>query len=92
MFCAAEAFQARMELVARFGASWIGLTAASVDTLQDLLPELSSVTVIPHGYVVSPDELTGKTATAAFPRHRSTCCTGRCGPTGTTCPPSPTGA
>jgi hypothetical protein len=61
MFCPADDFQARMELVSSSCASWIGLTAASVESLADQLPGLGPVTVIPHGFVVSPDELRGKT-------------------------------
>lgn len=60
MYCPADDFQARMELVASSGASWVGLTAASVETLQDRLSGLGQVTVIPHGFVVQPDELAGK--------------------------------
>jgi hypothetical protein len=67
MFCGVADFSARMELVASSGASWIGLTAASVEALRDLLPDMPAVTVIPHGYVVSPDDLTGKDRTAATP-------------------------
>ena len=60
MYCAADDFTSRMELIVRAGASWVGLTAASVETLQDQLPDLPPVNVIPHGYVVSPNELTGR--------------------------------
>lgn len=67
MFCQAEDFQRRMEFVASSGASWIGLTAASVEALHDQFPGLPPVTVIPHGYVVSPDELTGKTRAGGLP-------------------------
>lgn len=61
MFCPADDFQARMALLASSGASWIGLTATSVEALEGRIPQLPSVTVIPHGYVVSPDDLVGKT-------------------------------
>lgn len=67
MFCPIDDFHARMELVRSSGASWIGLTAASVESLEDQLPGLGPVTVIPHGFVVSPDELRGKTRGAGSP-------------------------
>jgi hypothetical protein len=67
MYCQPDDFTARMELIIRAGASWVGLTAASVETLQDQLPDLPAVTVIPHGYVVSPDELTGRAREGGLP-------------------------
>ncbi len=67
MFGTPEDFRARLELVMRSRASWIGLTAASIETLQDQIPGLPEVTLIPHGYVVDPDDLTGKTRHGASP-------------------------
>lgn len=61
MFGTAEDFQTRLELVASSRASWVGLTAASIETLQNQIPGLPPVTLIPHGYVVNPDDLTSKT-------------------------------
>ncbi len=66
-YCTPEDFTARMELIARSEASWVGLTAASVENLQDRLPCLPPVTVIPHGYVVSPNDLTGRTRDGGLP-------------------------
>jgi hypothetical protein len=60
MYHTPEEFQARMELVCRSGATWIGLTRASVESLQEQLPDLDQVTLIPHGFVVHPDELAGR--------------------------------
>lgn len=59
MYCAPNDFTARMNLIIGCGASWIGLTGASVEALRDQFADLPPVTVIPHGYVVSPDELEG---------------------------------
>lgn len=67
MYCTPDDFTTRMDLIIRCGASWIGLTAASVETLQDQFPELPPVSVIPHGYVVSPDELEGRTRASNLP-------------------------
>lgn len=57
MYCTADSFCERMKLLARSGAAWICLTAASAETLNDQIPALPPVTVIPHGYVVSPDDV-----------------------------------
>lgn len=57
MFTAPEDLRARLELVAQSGASWIGLTESSVAELRQLVPAVQQVRVIPHGYVVAPDDL-----------------------------------
>jgi hypothetical protein len=72
MYCTADSFGERMELLARSGAAWICLTAASAKALKDQVPALPPVTVIPHGYVVSPDDVTSHSldgVPAAAPRY-----------------------
>lgn len=59
MFCSPHDFVDRMNLIRDCGASWIGLTTASVESLRAALPDLPPVTVIPHGYVVAPETLAG---------------------------------
>jgi hypothetical protein len=70
MFGTADGFQSRLELLARSQVTWIGLTTASVDALRDRVPRLPPVTVIPHGYVVNPDNLTGATRNSSAPGPR----------------------
>lgn len=60
MFCTADDFSARLALLASAKVAWIGLTEGSVSALGNRLGNLPQVTVIPHGYVVPPDEVTGK--------------------------------
>ena len=60
MFAAAEDFNARLELLASADVSWIGLTEASICALGDRLDALPQITLIPHGYVVPPEEVAGK--------------------------------
>ncbi|WP_406273741.1 glycosyltransferase [Nocardia sp. NBC_00881] len=60
MFTAAGDLRARLELVAQSGASWIGLTESSAAELRQLVPAVERVRVIPHGYVVAPDDLMGR--------------------------------
>jgi len=67
MYCTPDDFTRRMDLIIVCGASWIGLTAASVEALQDQFPDLPPITIIPHGYVVSPDELEGRTRAGGLP-------------------------
>jgi hypothetical protein len=71
MFTTAEDFHARLELIATSPVAWIGLTQRSIDALHDLLPELPEVTLIPHGYVVNPDDIPdqARRARAAGPRY-----------------------
>jgi len=57
LFTTIDDYRQRLRLIAGTRASWIGLTAASVDALPALLDTVPPVTVIPHGYVVSPDDL-----------------------------------
>ena len=57
MYCTADSFRERMELLARSGAAWICLTAASAETLKEQIAAIPPVTVIPHGYVVNPDDV-----------------------------------
>jgi hypothetical protein len=64
-------FAARLQIIAESPEAWIGLTAASIQALQNQVPGLPAVTHIPHGYVISPDTLTGKnrTETGSAPRY-----------------------
>lgn len=57
MYCTTDSFRERMKLLAHSGVAWICLTAASAETLNDQIPAIPQVTVIPHGYVVNPDDV-----------------------------------
>lgn len=67
MYCSADSFDDRMRLLASSGVSWVCLTAASADTLKEQVPGLPPVAVIPHGYVVSPDDLARITPDGTLP-------------------------
>lgn len=57
MYCTADSFRERMNLLARADVAWICLTPASAEALKDQVPQIPRVTVIPHGYVVNPDDV-----------------------------------
>lgn len=57
MFIPSSDFYERLRVVARSSATWIGLTKSSIATLQKNIPHLPDIHFIPHGYVISPDEL-----------------------------------
>lgn len=61
----ADQVWARLELVAKSNASWIGLTAGSIEQLHGRIPQLRSVRLVPHGYVVPPDLLASRTRAAS---------------------------
>ncbi len=67
MYCSADSLDDRMRLLASSGVSWVCLTAASADTLKEQVPGLPPVAAIPHGYVVSPDDLARITPDATLP-------------------------
>ncbi len=67
MYCTADSFRERMNVLARSGAAWICLTAASAETLKGQIPEIPQATVIPHGYVVSPDDVARRPLDATRP-------------------------
>ena len=57
MFAAAEDLVRRLSLLVKAEAAWVFLTSSSIRSAAELLPTLPDHTVIPHGYVVSPDSL-----------------------------------
>ena len=57
MFSAAEELVRRLGLLVKAEAAWVFLTNESIRSATELLPALPDHTVIPHGYVVSPDSL-----------------------------------
>lgn len=71
IFGAREDFDTRLSIVAASPARWIGLTQPSIDDLQERHREIEGVTLIPHGYVVPPDDLRDahRTSPASGPRY-----------------------
>lgn len=59
MFSAAEDLVHRLSLLAKAEVAWVFLTRGSIRSSAELLPVLPDHTVIPHGYVASPDSLRG---------------------------------
>ncbi|MFI9585093.1 hypothetical protein ACIHCQ_25325 [Streptomyces sp. NPDC052236] len=55
----AEDFTARLRMLHSAEVSWVCLTEGSVTTLAEVLGERPRTTVIPHGYVASPELLAG---------------------------------
>ncbi|WP_327110494.1 hypothetical protein OHB12_22220 [Nocardia sp. NBC_01730] len=60
MFLTPSDFHARMNLIAQAADRWVGLTESSVAELRRAVPHLPPIDVIPHGFVVPPDQLYGR--------------------------------